>query len=34
MNEFKHYVIVGAGIAAGLILVSMVAGTLGKGLRF
>lgn len=33
MNDFKHYVMMGAGIAAGFVLVSLVAGTLGKGLR-
>lgn len=33
-GDFKKYVVMGAGIAAGFILVSMVAGTLGKNMRF
>jgi hypothetical protein len=34
VTDFKRYVVMGAGIAAGFILVSLVAGTVGKNLRF
>ncbi len=33
MNDFKHYVIMGAGIAVGLMIVGFISGTLGKGLK-
>lgn len=33
-GDFKKYVVMGAGIAAGFVLVSLVAGTLGKNMRF
>lgn len=34
MNDFKHYLMMGAGIAAGFVLVSLITGTVGKGLKF
>lgn len=33
MSDFKHYVIMGAGIAVGLMIVGFISGTLGKGLK-
>jgi len=33
MDDLKKYVVMGAGIAIGFVLVSFVAGTLGKNLR-
>lgn len=33
MADFKHYVIMGAGIAVGLMIVGFISGTLGKGLK-
>lgn len=33
MNDFKHYVVMGAGIAVGLMIAGMIAGVVGKGFK-